>query len=253
MSRKQGEHLNRNEVKTGIVEYILKQANPIEEPTLRDYIKQKYNVGDDGTIKAHLKDLKNEYKCIKKIQGTPGSANVWTINTIEHLLKIKEHFPSINLKKYSTSIDIIRRQHVRDGDLDSVVSTITQYLHLSDAFFTMCLTHDVDDLYVRWHLLYKYTEGNEIYRKLKNGEISKDEYLRITKMMLIPNAFHTCVHQDILNGVADNEALNKLCTDKNISMWKNSIMADGEQSTELKNIVDAVCTIAPLTSVSRKY
>lgn len=252
MSREQGDHLKRNEVKTGIVDYILKQKTPIEEPTIRDYVKNKYGVSDNSTIRAHLKDLKDKYKCVGKTPGSPGCANRWTINTINHLLKIKTHFPIINLKKYNTSIDIIRRQHVRDGDLNDAISTITHYLHISDAFFLMCLTHDVDDLYTRWLSLYQYTDGYETYRKLHNGEIEKDEYLRNAKLSLIPNVFHTCVCQDILNGVATNEALHKLEVNKNISLFKNNTSAHTPRSTELQQLIDDVCALAPIMSNSNK-
>jgi len=240
MPRKQGEHLNRNEVKTGIVEYILKQTNPIEEPAIRDYIKQKYNVGDDSTIKVHLKDLNDTYKCVGKTQGAPGRANLWDVSTIDHLLKIKEHFPHINLKSFDISIDIIRRQHV-SKDFVGIAAMIREYLHLSDSFFSMCLTHDIEGLYNRWLVLYQHTDGYEIYCKFKSGEISTDQYkLLTTGFLLLPNTFRVCVHQDILKGIAEEKALNKLNMDKKLSMLMNNEMKAQTPSTDFKTLIGAL-------------
>jgi len=66
MPQKQGDHLNVGEVKSSIIMFILQTMEPVEEPAIRDFLLQKYNVINQGTINRHLHDLQ-KLDCIELI------------------------------------------------------------------------------------------------------------------------------------------------------------------------------------------
>ena len=74
MRRNQGDHLKWNEVKTGIIEFIISSDGPVPEPEIRDILARKYEIKNIGTMKKHLKDLQHRpYSCIEKIPAKSGS------------------------------------------------------------------------------------------------------------------------------------------------------------------------------------
>jgi len=66
MPQKQGDHLKVGEVKSSIIMFILQTMEPVEEPAIRDFLLQKYNVINQGTINRHLHDLQ-KLDCIELI------------------------------------------------------------------------------------------------------------------------------------------------------------------------------------------
>ena len=44
MQKKQGDRLNVGEVKSSILEFILKNEEPVGEPAIREFLLKKYNV-----------------------------------------------------------------------------------------------------------------------------------------------------------------------------------------------------------------
>src|SRR5665647_1687162 len=139
MGRNQGEHLRRNEVKAGIIEFIISSKGAVPEPEIRKYLGKKYEIEDQGNIKNHLRDLQRRpYSCIEKIPPKPGFANKWDIKKIENLRNIRLHFPEIRLNIYEKSLNIV----IEERDYNSGTPNANRFrvqLFLSVSFFDMCL------------------------------------------------------------------------------------------------------------------
>lgn len=61
-----------------ILKYILNFADGVEEPKIRGFLRDEFNISAMRNIKTHLEKLENDGYIIKKI--SPGEANIWTIN-----------------------------------------------------------------------------------------------------------------------------------------------------------------------------
>jgi hypothetical protein len=55
------------EIKSAIIEYILKSPESFSEPTIREYLKSEYNIQDHGTINKHLHKLE-ELGCVESVK-----------------------------------------------------------------------------------------------------------------------------------------------------------------------------------------
>lgn len=69
---------DRGVTRKEILKYILNFADGIEEPKIRGYLRDEFNISAMRNIKTHLEKLENEGYIIKK--SSPGEANIWTIN-----------------------------------------------------------------------------------------------------------------------------------------------------------------------------
>ena len=77
MVKKQGERLKPDETKSYIIKDILENIGPIGEPDIRDHLKKKYDLRDQGTINRHLHYL-NDNGCIELIPSKKeGLRNKW--------------------------------------------------------------------------------------------------------------------------------------------------------------------------------
>jgi hypothetical protein len=207
--RAQGDHLERNEVKKGIIVYILGHNYPVPEPELREHLDKKYSIRDVTNIKKHLKDLqKKPYSCIKKIVPKPGYSNKWDIDSIEQLRKIRKEFPEIDLTFYEKALNITLAQFMNLNDT-LIEDNFRFFLGMSKTFFDMCIFTDKETLYERWLNLYLLTdEGNAYYEKVKKDEITKEELLQEYPVVVLPVvAFKHCIYQDILLGLASPKAI----------------------------------------------
>jgi hypothetical protein len=68
----------RGVTRTEIIKYILKFADGVEEPKIRGYLRDEFNISAMRNIKTHLEKLENENYIVKK--AAPGEANIWIIN-----------------------------------------------------------------------------------------------------------------------------------------------------------------------------
>src|SRR3989304_4903438 len=93
MLRKRGEHEPQGKIKKAIITYILANPPIVEEPILRQYLKEKYNVTESKNIKNHLANLYIS-KCLKKEENS-GLSNKWSVDDIEQFENIFSHFPDI--------------------------------------------------------------------------------------------------------------------------------------------------------------
>lgn len=61
-----------------ILKYILNFVDGVEEPKIRGYLRDEFNISAMRNIKTHLEKLENEDYIVKK--ASPGEANIWILN-----------------------------------------------------------------------------------------------------------------------------------------------------------------------------
>lgn len=156
IKRRRGEHLNKNEVKTEILKYVLDNNSPVLEPYIREHLKEKLNISDTKTMKSHFSDLQ-ELQCIKKI-GNKGLENEWKIDSLKQLKNIREKFPEIKLNTYDKSLNIILKEW--DYSIESI-NGFKFYIRLllSTSFFDECMTVDIETLISRAWKIYLFEKG----------------------------------------------------------------------------------------------
>jgi hypothetical protein len=161
MTKTKGDHLKHKEVKSSILEFILKNKGPVAEPAIREYLKRKHDVIDQSTINKHMHDLKN-LLCIELIPPKKGLRNHWDITTLKHLKNIRFYFEELKLNTRGKSLDILLTErllteHPLKKDSMRAKKFFVQ-LFLSASFFDMCIKTDVEILYARASELYRLGE-----------------------------------------------------------------------------------------------
>lgn len=197
-SRDKGDHLERRKVKTAIIELILSDNEAVPEPEIREFLRKKYNIVDQGNIKKHLKDLQGpSYSCIEKIPPKKnGYANEWDIKKIENLNKIKKHFSEIGLKKYDKSRTIVLKRY-RSNCSPSVINMLRIQLLLSTSVFNFCLeTDNIKTLYDKAQEIYRVGEGFDQDQHLNTyiNEVYTECIKRISKA---PNFWLSVLNEHI--------------------------------------------------------
>ena len=170
-TRSRGEHLKKDEVKTGIIRYILNKNDMVSGPDIIKEIRDTFNIVDEKNIRVHLKDLQKQH-CIEKIPHEPGLENKWKIEKVDNLRSIREHYPDIQLNKYSKSINIVTKDQLSKGysvwDYLIRMRDLRVQLSLSDSFFRACLEKDIKTLCDEAYEYYKYGEGFEECKHIQN-------------------------------------------------------------------------------------
>lgn len=118
--RGQGQHCKKNEVKTEIIDYILRNGGEVSGPDIRRHLKEKYGIVDRKNIEDHLKKLERGYHFIEKIEPPrDGFENKWAINKIKNLKNIKneKEFSNIKLSDYAKTKAILIKENFPDIQL----------------------------------------------------------------------------------------------------------------------------------------
>jgi len=160
MTKTKGDHLKHKEVKSSILEFILKNKGPVAEPAIREYLKRKHDVIDQSTINKHMHDLKN-LLCIELIPPKKGLRNHWDITTLKHLKNIRFYFEELKLNTCGKSLDILLTERLlTERPLKNSMRAKKDFvqLFLSASFFDMCIKTDVETLYARASELYRLGE-----------------------------------------------------------------------------------------------
>jgi hypothetical protein len=171
MTKTKGDHLKHKEVKSSILEFILKNKGPVAEPAIREYLKKKHDVIDQSTINKHMHNLQN-LLCIELIPPKKGLRNYWNITTLKHLKNIRFYFEEIKLNTRGKSLDILLTErllteHPLKMDSMRAKKSFVQ-LFLSASFFDMCIKTDVETLYARASELYQLGELFNEEQYIKN-------------------------------------------------------------------------------------
>lgn len=151
--------LKQNLIKSYIMDRILRNRESIPEPRIREILKEKYGVKDQGTINTHLHSLE-KLGCITLIPPNKEvtRANRWNIIRLENLESIRQHFPEISLNKYEKSLETISKSRLlhKNPPRHSVFIIM---LMLSSSFFDTYVKTDIEAYNKRAYEIYRLGEG----------------------------------------------------------------------------------------------
>ncbi len=184
MAKTKGSHLKHKEVKSSILEFILKNNGPVSEPVIRDNLKKKYEVMDQSTINKHMHNLQ-DLICIELIPPKIGLRNYWNITTLKNLKNIRFYFEDIKLNTCGKSLDILLIERLlTEHPLKNSMRVKKSFvqLFLSSSFFDMCIKTDVETLYARASELYKL------------GELFNEEQY-IKNLIAVEQSFKELIHE----------------------------------------------------------
>lgn len=186
-----GEHNKHGKTKEIIVQCILVSPYGLEEPMLRDYLRTKYDIRDQKTIREHLEQLR-KVNCIKKYE-TIGHPNRWKIEKIEHFSEIYDKFPCLHpdLQVNKLLIDLLVQKHGSILKEPALVKHFKSFIEDSPKFLETFLKRNTEDIQrAASHLPEVNTN---FYDKYYGNEEIKD--------MFIFKIYHASKIIDILNGV----------------------------------------------------
>jgi hypothetical protein len=151
MTEKRPHHYGWNEIKTDILKFLLKNENSVSEPTIRQYLKEKYGVVDQGTVNTHLKKL-NELGSIEKVTPTKKTrSNYFDVQTMDNLRNINSEFPKVSLLSFDKSIKICLEELVGEGLIESLdcleAKRFTIQFSVSKEYFDAFLKNGFRKLY----------------------------------------------------------------------------------------------------------
>ena len=217
MRRNQGDHLKWNEVKAGIIEFIISNNGPVPEPEIRDFLGEKYKIKDQGNIKKHLRDLQyHPYSCIEKIPGKKGYANRWDIKQIENLKNIRLHFPEIRLNIHTKSVQIILYER-RGTTRLTCGAKLPIKLNLSVSFFDICLKYEIETLCTKADEILTLSRSAALWKKALTTQAPTYKlYNRFMKIILKKPNIWLDVYSECINNLLKSEmcqASLKLSTD----------------------------------------
>ncbi len=200
-------HFDVGEVKSEIIELILRHCGLIGEPFIRNSLQEKYNGIDQSTVNRHLNDL-HKLGCINLIPPSKKTTrkNRWNITTLKQLENIRQYFPDVQLNRYEKSLDIVIRYHLRY--ISPVIYMIFRVqLLLSTSFFELCIRTDSETLYAKASEIYRFGKGfeadmliqgyiNDIYSKVTNTIFKNNNFLLSVWNKRIPHWLKMNIQSD---------------------------------------------------------
>ena len=188
MRRNRGDHLKWDEVKAGIITFIIRSDGAVPEPGIRKFLAREYEIKNIGTIKKHLKDLQHRpYSCIEKIPGKSGVANRWDIKRVGNLKNIRLRFPEICLNIYPKSLNIIGKRRDFNQSNPKAKRFHTQFFS-SSSFFDLCLNNDIETLYAKAEEICTLSRGVTSWRYLPAPKSSTNIfYTKLMDILTNPN------------------------------------------------------------------
>lgn len=229
--RVQGEHLERYKVKIAIIDLLLRNLEAVLEPDIREFLRKKYNINDQGNIKKHLKDLQTlPYCCIEKTPPKRGFANRWDIKTVENLKKIRLHFPEIPLNKYQKFMNIFFKEHYFDVGFFTYPDEFRTQLLLSPSFLDMCIKTDMQTLYQRVYEIDQIGEGFDKHQRIK--EYSNDVYTECMKSIPVNSNIWLTIYDECISDSLKSDFLRDLL--------KSSPKPDKISEEEFRKILDMI-------------
>ncbi len=174
-----GKHNKPKETKKLILKYILSQTDRVEEPRLRNFLKEEYNISDQKSIKKHLEELRN-LGCIGKSQEE-GLANIWTIEFPENVFKIVDEYKEL-LDDISKNQVIINKlfEETKPINIPEVRGFFESIIQFSPTFLKKILMPKYFDIFKKTWLEFNQFEMNAqdidllVYLELAKHSILND-------------------------------------------------------------------------------
>jgi hypothetical protein len=163
-------HFKWDEIKTSIIDYILKSDRPVNEPEIREFLQEKYGEQkkhgkfDRSTINKHLYSL-SKLGCVESMKSE-GKFIFYAIKTLENLKKIRSEFPEIQLNNFEKSINLVLQGFGYNVKSIGYLPYFIQ-LYMSPSFFNACLETDIKLMLLRVLKLYRYDKGFEKEQRIE--------------------------------------------------------------------------------------
>ena len=207
MVEKRRYHYNMGEVKSEIIEVILRHKGLIKEPFIRKSLQEKCDEIDQSTVNRHLHDLQ-KLGCLDLIPPSKETTrkNRWNITTLKQLENIRQHFPNVKLNRYEKSLDIVSRYHL-DYISPARNMIFRVQLLLSTSLFDLYIRNNTKTFYAKVSEIYKFGKGFEddlliqsyiydIYAKLTNTIFKNTNFLLSVWNRHIHNSLKTNIQSD---------------------------------------------------------
>jgi hypothetical protein len=160
MEENRKKHFNVGEVKTRILEYILRHEIPVKELELTEYLKEKYSEFNRASVNRHLSDLE-KLKCVTKVTPVKKSRfNYWDIE-FKNLKNIEKEFLSIPLMEYTKSKDIIIKTNF-PGIGPRYKKKYFVYMSLFPSLFNIFINNEFEPLLKRASELWRINDYKDI-------------------------------------------------------------------------------------------
>lgn len=167
MAEKQIKRFQVGEIKSAIIEYILANLEPVSEPAIRLYLKEKYDVHDHGTINKHLHKLE-ELGCVESVKPDKKTrSNYWDIKKLKNMQNIRHEFPDTRLNIYEKSINLILFEFSHSLSNFEGLKFYIQLL-LSPSLFDICLETGFEKIHENVAKIYRESKGFERHQKIEN-------------------------------------------------------------------------------------
>lgn len=207
--RTRGEHLERRKVKTAIIKFILRSPEAVLEPDIREFLRKKYEILDQGNIKKHLRDLQTlPYCCIEKIPPKRGFANKWDIKKVENLKNLKLYFPEIPLNIYQKFINIVFKERYSDIGFFTSPDEFRTQLLLSSSFLDMCIKTDMLTLYQKTYEMDQFGEGFDRHQRIK--KYINEVYTECMKNIPVNSNIWLTIYDECISDSLKSDVLRNL-------------------------------------------
>lgn len=156
-----------NATNISIIDFILKNREPVAEPEIREHLKKTDKSISQATVNRHLHELWKEFACIESCEPIKKSrSNYWNVTKINHLKNIKYYCPKLPLKTYEKSFYIILQEF---GEEEITLRSLNIYAHLlsSASLFDDCISSGVKTLLERSWKVYQSDKGFKNDWKIK--------------------------------------------------------------------------------------
>jgi|GEM_PF-6883943 len=220
-----GKHNKPKETKKRILKYLLSRLDTVEEPQIRNYLKEEYDISDQKSIKKHLEELR-ERGCIKKSQEE-GLANIWSIEFPENVFKIVDEYAEL-LDDISKNQVIINQLFVENKTLNhppEIRGFFENIIQFSPTFLKMILVRKYFDNFKKTWLEFNPTqtytaelidllvylelakhsiltdglEGNDMQKAINYITEKKNDFPYILPSIAISSAFSiSCIIKNLL-------------------------------------------------------
>jgi hypothetical protein len=159
-----GAHLRPNEVKMSILDFILKNKEPVSELSIREHLKNKHGVVDQSTINKHMRNLK-DLRCIELISPKTSRRNYWDVATLGHLKNIRHEFPELMLNTHEKSINLILME-LGCGKYSPYWLRYYIQLLISTSFCNTCLEFSIGRIHQGIDEIYNSGRGSDLRRRM---------------------------------------------------------------------------------------
>lgn len=205
MSDERRHHFEWNVIKKSIIDLILRDEGPVNEPDVSNFLKKEYGEFNRSTINKHLHTLV-EFGCIEQVKPKDKSKfNFYDVNSLENLKNIQEHFLDIQLNECEKVLMIILRKF--EINIHTIYGVeIYLRLFLSASFFDMFL--NLNSLDALKNKIWTNFEIDLSHRKYPGLiEETKENQRRLCDSNWGYLLFEYCRERDVYDGTAKDDEI----------------------------------------------